>query len=51
MEEIYKGKVEEVDNLGNGIIRLNNMVVFIKGCFKGEEILYKIERKEKRFIC
>ncbi len=50
MEEIYEGKVEEVDNLGNGIIRLNNMVVFIKGCFKDEEILYKIERKEKRFM-
>jgi len=37
------------DNLGNGISKIDNFVIFIKGVFKDEVVKVKIIKKEKHF--
>ena len=37
------------DNLGNGISKIDNFVIFIKGVFKDEKVKVKIIKKEKHF--
>ncbi len=45
----YIGKVLDEDIFGNGILRLNNIVVFIKYASLNDEIKYKIIKKEKNY--
>lgn len=45
----YIATVIDDDINGNGIVRLNNVVVFIKYAIKGEKIKFKVIKKEKRY--
>ena len=48
-KETYKIKIIDVDNLGNGITRIDNIVTFIKGALIDEELEIKIISKSKRY--
>lgn len=47
--DIYKIKVIDEDNNGNGITRIDNMVVFIKNALKDEELEIKIIEINKHY--
>ena len=48
-KETYKIKIIDIDNLGNGITKIDNIVTFIKGALIDEEIEIKIISKSKRY--
>lgn len=47
--DILECVVVDEDNLGNGMAKIDNFVVFIKGVFKDEKVKVKIIKKEKHF--
>ena len=49
LNEEYIVKIINTDNKGNGIARINDFVIFIKGVFINEEVKIKITRIEKRY--
>ena len=49
INDIYEIKINDVDDIGNGITRINNFVVFIPYALKDETIKIQIIKIEKRF--
>ncbi len=43
-------KIIDVDNKGNGIARVNNMVIFVKGALKDETVNIKITSIKKHYM-
>ena len=49
INEVYEVTIVDTDNHGNGITKINNIVIFIKGTFKEEIVKIKITSLAKRF--
>lgn len=49
INSIYQVKIIDIDNFGNGIAKVNNIVIFIKGTFFNEIIEIKIINIKKRY--
>ena len=47
--DFFECLIIDEDNIGNGIAKIDNFVIFIKGVFKDEKIKVKIIKKEKHF--
>lgn len=49
INDIYEVIIESVDDIGNGVIRINNIVVFVPYTLKNEKVKIKIVSISKRF--
>ena len=49
INDIYEVIIESVDDIGNGVTRINNIVVFIPYTLKNEKVKIKIVSISKRF--
>lgn len=49
INDIYNIKIDKIDNYGNGIARIDNAVIFIKGTFVNEYVKIKIIDIKKRY--
>ena len=47
--DLLECTITDEDNLGNGISKIDNFVVFVKGVFKTEKIIIRLIKKEKHF--
>ena len=47
--DILECLIIDEDNLGNGISKINNFVIFVKGTFKEEKVKIRIIKKDKHF--
>ena len=48
--DILTVKIVDVDNFGNGIAKVNDEVIFVKGALLDEEVEIKIEKASKRYL-
>ena len=49
INDIYEVIIESIDDIGNGVTRINNIVVFVPYTLSNEKVKIKIVSVSKRF--